>query len=157
MKRTIFALATILVVFVALFAVLVLRPIPKVKAHHRGCSNRTLMGYYGFNGFGFNSVDPATLEGLLYFDGNGNLSGTNFYAVINGVPDPGNPNSFTGATYTVNPNCTMTASGISIFSATVSAYGVVVDAQNGEVTGDLVSSALNTTATFDVKKVQVPD
>ena len=110
MKRTIFALATVLAVFVAVFAVLVLRPVPKVKAHHHvGCSNGTLMGFYGFNAFGSNSGDPATLEGLLYFDGNGNLSGTEFYAVVNGVPDPGNPNSFTGATYSVNPDCTMTA------------------------------------------------
>jgi hypothetical protein len=153
MKRTILALATVLVVFVAVFAALVLRPVPKVKAH-RGCSNRTLMGTYGFNGSGFNSGDPATLEGLLHFDGNGNLSGSSFYAIVNGVPDPGNPNSFTGATYTVNSDCTMTANGISIFSATVTGYAVVVGADGSEITGDLQSSNSNTTATFDAKKVQ---
>jgi len=154
MKRTIFALATILVVFVAVFAALVLRPVPKVKAH-RGCSNRTLMGNYGFNGFGFNSGEPATLEGLLNFDGNGNLSGSSFYAVVNGTPDPGNPNSFTGATYTVNSDCTMTANGISMFSATVTAYGVVVG--GSEITGDLLSSNSNTTATFHAERVQGPE
>jgi hypothetical protein len=153
MKRTILALATVLVVFVAVFAVLVLRPVPKVKAHH-GCSNRTLKGDYGFNASGFNSGEPATLEGLLNFDGNGNLTGSSLYTVVNGVPDPGNPNSFTGATYTVNSDCTMTANGISIYSATVTAYGVVVDMGGGEITGDLLSSNQNTTATFDVKRVQ---
>jgi hypothetical protein len=51
MKRTIFGLATILVVFLTVLAVLVVHPSRKVKAH-RGCSNRTLMGDYGWTEFG---------------------------------------------------------------------------------------------------------
>jgi hypothetical protein len=43
MKRTIFGLATILLVFLTVLAVLVVHPSRKVKAH-RGCSSRTLMG-----------------------------------------------------------------------------------------------------------------
>jgi len=43
MKRTTFVIVTMLVVFVAVFSVLVLRPVTKVKASV-GCSNATLIG-----------------------------------------------------------------------------------------------------------------
>ena len=59
MKRTIFVLLTMLVVFVAVFSVLVLRPVPKVKATI-GCSNATLFGNYGLVASGFyGNVDAA--------------------------------------------------------------------------------------------------
>jgi hypothetical protein len=153
MKRTIFALATTLVVFVAVFAVLVLRPVPKVKAHY-GCSKRTLMGYYGLKGFGDQSGSPASLVGLLYFDGNGNLSGSKIYAVVGGFPDSDNPNHFTGATYTVDSDCTMTANNISIFDTTLTAHGVIVDTGGGEVIGDIEDLHDTITATGEIKKVQ---
>jgi uncharacterized membrane protein len=63
MKRTIFVLASILVVLVALIAVLVVRPVRKVKAQ-TGCSNRTLMGNYGWTEFGteFEYTPPRVLD-----------------------------------------------------------------------------------------------
>ena len=63
MKRTIFGLATILLVFLTVLAVLVVHPSRKVKAH-RGCSDRTLMGDYGWTEFGteFEYTPPRVLD-----------------------------------------------------------------------------------------------
>ena len=57
MKRTIFGLATVLVVFLTVLAVLVVHPVRTVKAHH-GCSDRTLMGDYGWTEFGSDKEYP---------------------------------------------------------------------------------------------------
>lgn len=71
-----------------------------------GCSVATLNGNYGVTFSGF-SVDnnmsaPFYGEGLLTFDGQGNLSGPINFS-LNGVPTLNTPYT---ATYTVNPDCT---------------------------------------------------
>ena len=95
MKRTIFALSTILVVFVALFAVLVLRPVPKAKAA-TGCSDATLRGNYGLVASGwYGHVDapleflPGNFSMLVSFNGRGGFSGSHLNMVINGVRKAG--------------------------------------------------------------------
>jgi hypothetical protein len=87
MKRTIFVLLTILVVFVALFAVLVLRPLAKVKAS-KGCSNRTLHGNYGLTARGFDLLYNASFSMLATFDGKGGLTGGGFNIVEYWTPYP---------------------------------------------------------------------
>jgi hypothetical protein len=71
-----------------------------------GCSVATLKGNYAltFSGFSVvnNTSQPIYGEGLLTFDGAGNVAGT-FNASFYGVPllNVGYP-----ATYSVNPDCT---------------------------------------------------
>jgi hypothetical protein len=109
MKRTIFILATMLVVCLTVLAVLVLHPVRKVKADH-GCSLHTLMGNYGWTEFGSDVEDTTptyfwTAIELVHFDGNGNFSIREGYEVDDGV----NSGSYTGTgRYTVNSDCTMT-------------------------------------------------
>jgi len=151
MKRTIFVLLTMLVVFVAVFAVLVVHPVRTVKAELHSCSNRTLFGNYGFVGSGFaqpsGETEPASLVGLLHFDGNGNLTGSNLYMVVNGVVS--GPNSLTtGGTYEISSNCTIALA----FSPTWTSNGVVVGAGGSEVIGDIENG--KGTGTIDLKKVE---
>ena len=157
MKRTIFALSTILVVFVALFAVLVLRPVAKVKAG-QGCSNATLRGSYGLVAAGFWHVAgpvPSDLSMLIKFDGRGGLSGSSMNIVVDGSPGPGNPYNFAGGTYTVYSDCTctFTTPHLAAFNATITGYGIAVDTGGDEFTGNLLSNNSNLTGTFDAKRV----
>jgi hypothetical protein len=166
MKRTIFALSTILVVFVALFAVLVLRPVPKAKAA-TGCSDATLRGNYGLVASGwYGHVDapleflPGNFSMLVSFNGRGGFTGSNLNIVINGSPEGGNPYSFTGGTYTVNSNCTCTLTipnspTPNPWDAVITVYGIAVDTGGDEVAGNLFSSNPNITGTFDAKRVAV--
>jgi len=77
------------------------------------CSNRSLRGNYGFTITGQLGQAPGPLiplEGLAltHFDGKGGLSQADFF-VFNGVPlDPNFVEGETG-TYTVNADCTGTA------------------------------------------------
>ena len=74
MKRTIWAVTTLLIVFATLLTVLLVRPLGTVKAH-RGCSNRTLVGDYGWTEFGLEAETTGapfwTQTGLVHFDGTG--------------------------------------------------------------------------------------
>ena len=156
MKRTIFALATILVVFVAAFAVLVLRPLPKVKAH-RGCSNATLRGNYGLTAFGFYGTSspwsPSSVVGQVTFDGNEYLSGS--LSLVGGGKIYGSE-PFSGVTYTVTSACAFTTGEIDLQGTNVTLNGTVVDAIDGsEVITDMEApTAQSTTLTVDMKKVQ---
>jgi hypothetical protein len=105
MKRTIFALVTILVVFVAVFAVLVLRPVPKVKAH-RGCSTAVLQGNYVLTASGFVGTTapftPLSVVGTMEFDGRGGVS----YSLLAEEATWGVGYATDGSgTYTVDSNC----------------------------------------------------
>jgi len=143
MKRTTFVLLTILVVFVTVLAVLVVRPVRTVKAH-QGCSNRTLFGDYGGTISGQiqgPASGPVTLVGLLKFDGNSALSGSEGY---NTAPDTAPPHSFinsgpgsswTGGTYEVLSDCSFTATIPGTPAATL--QGVVVNADGSEVIGEV--------------------
>ena len=129
MRRTIFALSTVLVVSLAVFALLVLRPVSKVKAHH-GCSNRTLMGAYGVmvsaNQEGL-AGGPYLNVGLGEFDGNGNISLTEQYQAYKfQLSGPGS----SSPTYDVNPDCSVT---FTFHSG--NAYGSIEDANGNMVDG----------------------
>ena len=164
MKRTILALSAMLVVFVAVFSVLVLRPVAKVKAG-QGCSNATLTGNYGLVAPGwYGRVDapaeflPGNFSMLVNFNGRGGFTGSNLNIVVNGTPEGGNPYSITGGTYTVNSNCTCTftipnSPTPNPWDAVITAYGVAVDTGGDEVAGNLYSSNPNITGTFDAKRV----
>ena len=154
MKRTIFGLATILVVFLTVLAVLAVRPLRTVKAHH-GCSDRTLMGNYGWTEFGYEpegAPDFWTAAGLVHFDGNGHFSSNDIYSIDNGTPDPNNPSSDTDGTYTVNSDCTI-AITYTWESGTYTDHGVVVGADGSEVIANEYSGSNDTTGQVDIKKV----
>jgi len=74
------------------------------------CNLATLKGNYAMTFSGFvvvnNTSQPFYGEGLLTFDGAGNVAGPINYS-LNGVPTNG---PYT-ATYTVNPDCTGVANG----------------------------------------------
>ena len=165
MKRTIFGLATMLVVFVAIFAVLALRPVPKAKAATPtlACTNGILFGTYGLVGSGFYLHDetnvPADVSGLVTFNGRGTWRGSTLNIVANGSGLPDNPYYIpTGdatATYTVSPDCAVTLQIAGEFggSVTVYAYGTIVDPIAGEIVGNILSSNPNVTGTFHATKV----
>jgi hypothetical protein len=81
---------------------------PSVVHAQRGCSNATLVGNYGLTFSGFqrqhNKSVPFFGAGLAVADGNGNVAAT-FAFSLNGVLTVNNPYA---ATYTVNPDCTIT-------------------------------------------------
>jgi|SRR5208337_506622 len=158
MKRTILALATVLVVFVAVFTVLVLRPLPKVKAH-QGCTLATLKGSYGVVGSG-HALDtgpgywiPASLSAVFTFDGEGNVSGVNIYTIVAGNIIQSNQ-SFSNGTYFINTNCSVKICIPSLFGAPqVDIYGTVVDTGGDEFTGQLYSSLYNVTGTGEGERI----
>ena len=156
MKRTIFGLATILLVFLTVLAVLVVHPSRKVKAH-RGCSNRTLMGDYGWTDFGteFEYTPPEfwTDVGLVHFDGNGVFTGSNIYDIENGVPDPTNGTASVSGTYTVNSDCTVKLT-YTWAGHTFSDHGVVGGANGSEVIADEYDETTSDiTGHLDIKKI----
>jgi hypothetical protein len=165
MKRTILVLLTLLVVFVAVFSVLVLRPVPKATAAAPtfGCTNKTLFGTYGLVGSGFyrdaETNVPGDVSGLVTFNGKGTFTGSNLNIVANGSGLPDNPYYIpTGdatATYTVSPDCAVTLQVAGEFggSVTVYAYGTIVDPIAGEIVGNILSSNPNVTGTFHATKV----
>ena len=149
MKRTNFLLLTVLVVFVTVLGVLLVHPVRAVKAYH-GCTNRTLFGDYGLVVSGFALVSginkPASLVGLLHFDGEGNLTGSNIYTTVNAVVS--GPSSITtGGSYVINSDCAITLT----FAPGWVSQGVVVGANGSEVIADLENGS--GTGTTDIKKV----
>jgi len=157
MKRTIFGLATMLVVFVAVFSVLVLRPVAKVKAS-QGCSNASLRGNYGLVAQGLFKGEAVTanFSMLAEFDGKGGFSGSSLNIIFEGIPSGDNPYTFTGGTYTVNSDCTCTLTTPVLAEPfeIVTAYGIVVDTGGDEVAGNWFGSS-HATGTFDAKRVAI--
>ena len=170
MKRTILALAIMLVVFVAVFAVLALRPVHKVRAHN-GCSVASLKGNYGivgtgfFGGTGATEGPAATFSAVLTFDGEGDFSGNEWVTIEDNIVR-GYPIidwSFTGGTYTVNPDCsaTFTIPAIRDFGDRLGyGWGSLVDTVGDEIVGNLntappslLSGPGIITTTFDAKIV----
>lgn len=89
---------------------------------HRGCSNRTLFGDYGFQiegtilghpgstGSTVGPDSPLRTLVLTHFHGNGNLTAVD-HVVLNGVPpEPEDEWRPISGTYSVNPDCTGSAS-----------------------------------------------
>lgn len=109
MKRT----ATSLLIFASVIA----GAMPSAQA--RQCSNATLKGAYGFQGFAtiIPAGTPRALIGRFILDGAGNWSATltmNDNGAIRRITDAG--------TYTVNPDCTGT-----LFPVSGSVEIVIVD------------------------------
>jgi len=157
MKRTIFTFVTTFVVFVAVLGVLVLRPVPKVKAT-TGCSDKTLSGSYGLVASGFWHIAgavPANFSVLVEFDGKGGFTGSSLNIVVDGSPESGNPYSFTGGKYTVNSDCTcsFTTPVLAAFDATITSHGIIADTGGDELAGNLESSNSNITGTFTAKRL----
>ncbi len=152
MKRTIFALSAMLVVFVGVFTALVLRPVAKVKADHHGCSDATLSGNYALVAAGFVKEYDSSFSMLATFDGKGGLTGSSFnivYAVA-----PSGPFTFTtGGSYTVSSDCTctLTIPAEGHFTVGVTLNGIVVGTGGDEVAGTWYGD--ETTGTFDAKRV----
>jgi hypothetical protein len=155
MKRTVFVLSTLLVVFVAVFAVLVLRPVRKVKAG-KGCSDASLYGNYALVISGMYEDYAWDFSMLATFDGQGGLSGSDLIGVYDGKNWGGGPLTFTGGTYKVNRNCTCTLtipSGVSVFDTyEVYFYGVVIDTGGDEAVGTTYL-AEDFAGTFDAKRL----
>jgi len=158
MKRTILGLAIMLVVFLTVLVVLAVRPVRRVKAH-RGCSDSTLMGNYGWTEFGYEpegKPDFWTSTALVHFDGHGNFAGNNVYSIDNGAPDPDSPNDLTDGKYTVNPDCTVTIT-YTWEGGTYTDHGVVVGADGNEVIANEQSERHDTTGQLDMKKIADSD
>jgi len=164
MKRTIFVLSTLLVVFVAVFSVLVLRPVAKVKAT-TGCSDATLIGNYGLVASGwYGHLDdpvefvPGNFSMLATFNGRGKFTASYLNIVLDGALTTGSPFSVTDGTYTCLPNCTCTwtipnTPTANPWDAVITGMGIALDTGGDEFSGNLVSANPNTTATFDAKRV----
>ena len=162
MKRTIFALATLLVVILTVFAVLALRPVRKVKAHN-GCSDATLQGSYGVVGSGFFTITaeltymPANFSLLANFNGKGGLSGSSLNFIEGGNTSGDVASSFVGGTYTINSNCTCTLITPPIAGDILYLYGIVVDTGGDEVVGSWYDNTDSDSGSFQMKKVSDSD
>ena len=91
--------------------------------HERACSNKTLNGSYGTYRTGSTSTGPLASHGILFFDGNGNASGSQNIS-RNGVFIFDNPIS---GPYEVAADCTakfFTDTGVEV------ARVVIVDGGN---------------------------
>jgi len=152
MKRTIFVLSTMLVVFVAVFAALVLRPIPKVGAV--SCSKSSLKSNYGLVAPGNHGSTGWNLFMLAKFDGSGTFTGSHVYAVQGGDVVPGSDGSFSGGAYSVDSDCKFTAdtNALEVFGySEMHLEGIVVRGGN-EVLGTWYSRD-DRSGTFDAKNV----
>jgi hypothetical protein len=171
MKRIIFALATILVVFVALFVLAVVHPVRRVRAH-QGCTQATLDGTYGVvaSGWYFDLLTPfpANFSMLVNFNGSGQFTGNDLYIITyesSPTPGlqlvPGSPFMNVTGTYTVNSDCSIDftipnpPATPNPWDAVIYGFGVSVDTSGDEIMGNIYSSAKNTTATFDAKRVSI--
>jgi hypothetical protein len=127
-----------LAVFVAAAAVLVVRPVGKVKAS-TSCSKASLKGNYSLVMTGNYSDGYAwDFSMLADFDGDGHLTGSDLFGVYDGENYNDGPKSFTGGTYTINSNCTCTLDipANPIFDGEpVTLHGVVMSPTGSEVVG----------------------
>ena len=105
---------------------LITSTVPRAHAddqHQKACSNKTLNGSYGSYRTGSTSTGPLASLGILFFDGNGNASGSQNIS-RNGVFTFDNPIS---GPYEVAADCTakfFTDTGVEV------ARGVIVDGGN---------------------------
>lgn len=118
-----------------------------------GCSVATLNGNYGFTSSGFTtpnksvtgSEDPFAIVGGGNFDGAGNMSVT-YTLAVRGVSSQG---LTTSGTYTVNSDCTGTATFTAGAAAGITENMVIVS--GGAEVFQIVTTP-SFTETFDVKK-----
>jgi hypothetical protein len=159
MKRTIFVLATVLVVFVAVFAVLALRPVTKVKAGSMGCSAKTLKGNYGLTGRGISGDTYfVSFSMIATFNGTGDYTGSEFNTTWSGIPGTSEPYTIPSTSYSVNPDCscswTIPADSYNYeISYAITLNGIAVDTGGDEVVGTWYDNGDDISGTFHAKRV----
>ena len=111
------------------FAAMLAPCVAHAGVHHpgRGCSNATFFGSYGMNLTGTWPQGAIIDVGQAVADGAGNVSVINTLS-LGGAIYPGVP--FTG-TYSVAPNCTVTASFNGPGFPTVTLSGAITDGGSG--------------------------
>ena len=106
---------------------------------------------------------------MVTFDGSGAFTGDELNIISYELtpspglqPQTGSPFSNVTGTYTVNTDCSYTFTipnpatpPHNPWNATIYAYGVSVDTGGDEIMGNMYSSGLNSTATFDAKRVAI--
>jgi hypothetical protein len=154
MKRGNFVLATMLVVFVAVFTVIGVWPVPKVRAQSQFCADSSLNSSYGLVAQGNHGSNGWDLSMLANFNGSGTFAGSHVYAVRGGATVPGSDGSFSSGTYSVDADCKFTAktSGLQVFGhREMYLEGIAVRAGN-EVVGTWYSSD-GQTGTFAAENI----
>ena len=76
MKLKIRSLSTFALATGLLLSTSQIQPVYADDQHERACSNKTLNGSYGSYRTGSTSTGPLAAVGILFFDGNGNVSGS---------------------------------------------------------------------------------
>jgi hypothetical protein len=76
MKLKIRSLSTFALATGLLLSTSQIQPVHADDQHERACSNKTLKGSYGNYRTGSTSTGPLAAVGILFFDGNGTLSGS---------------------------------------------------------------------------------
>jgi len=109
MKRRIFVLSILLAVFVAVSAMLAVRPVPKVRAASPSCTDSSLNATLGLWAPGNQGSDGWDLSMLATFNGSGTFTGSHVYAVRWGATVPGSGGSFSSGTYSLSSDCSFTA------------------------------------------------
>jgi hypothetical protein len=119
--------------FVAVFALGIL---PKAWAdEHRGCSDASLRGSFGFTSTGAFIALPPPLAGPITeigrqtFDGNGNTEGTSTLSANGNIVSP----VTVQGTYLVNPDCTGSMTLFVLPIAQTAQFAFVIDDDGAEV------------------------
>ena len=117
MKQRIFVFSIMLAVFVAVAALLAVRPVSKVRAQSPPCTESSLTGSLGLWAPGNDGSNGWDLSMLATFDGSGTFTGSHVYAVRGGATVPGSDGSFSSGTYSVDADCRFTArsNGLEVF------------------------------------------
>ncbi len=76
MKLKIRSLSTFALATGLLLSTSQIQPVHADDQHERACSNKTLKGSYGTYRTGSTSTGPLAAVGILFFDGNGHVSGS---------------------------------------------------------------------------------
>ena len=142
MKRRIFVFSILLAVFVAVSAMLAVRPVAKVRAESPSCTDSSLHDTLGLWAPGNQGSDGWDLSMLATFNGSGTISGSHVYAVRGGATVPGSGGSFSSGRYSVNADCSFTANvyNLEVFgNREMHLEGIAVRAGN-EVVGTWYSS-----------------
>ena len=102
MKRWNFSLTMVGLATGLLLSTSQIQPVHADDQHQKACSNKTLNGSYGTYRTGSTSTGPLASLGILFFDGNGNVSGSQNIS-RNGIFTFDNPIS---GPYEVAADCT---------------------------------------------------
>lgn len=111
-RKSVFRISTLAAPMMVVCGLLAAGSSTRAEAQDIKCTNRTLLGDYGFTIEGVGGLPPAfslnAIRGVAmgHFDGKGNYSQVD-HVVAGGVPPPVEW-TFGSGPYTVNPDCTGT-------------------------------------------------